>query len=87
MRKLCFLFGIFVFSVADTAIAEHTTVLNAANLLINKIPNARHDESSVTLQGNLFSISTMAAGFNSLNVSSGTTFVKLDAPRRPRQEV
>ena len=63
MKKqiLYFVFGSLLFSSIvlnekKRVEAEHTSVLNANNLLIGTIPNERQDESSVTLQGNNFSI-------------------------------
>ena len=58
--------------------STHTILRNAGNLTSGTLPNERLDNSSVTKQGNLISISTVASGLNTLQLSSGTAFLRTD---------
>lgn len=75
--KRLFIFGAAIF-LCQVVHGTHGFRNSASNINSGILPNARLDSSSVTLQGNAISISSVASGLNTLLVSSGTTFLPLD---------
>jgi len=76
MQKV-FLTVIILFNISSYVFATHTLPRDAANLNRGLLPNNRLSPSSVTLQGNSLSISTMAAAINRIESSSDTQWIPM----------
>lgn len=74
MKKLAYALLLILPSVAH---GEHLVPRDATSLTVGKIPDARLNASSVTLQGNNFSFEGLASSIANISASTNTLFTQI----------